>query len=296
MQFNVRRCEELQDKRTRWRVLETANAPTWLSIRCARAENYRSCIKRPQRCGAQLGSLVLTINSDACSWEAKRARYFAPGICNFGPGAFLKLYKRAHSEMTVDKSSNSPKSDIHCGGRNVRFTPESGHERSRTARQLRATRRLMHCSKLGGFLRGRGTCLTHLRHAAERTFYFRPGSRCARWLIRHAAMLRAVRQTLHAIGAAKERLCVGAFDRPAAVMFLEHVRLHAGCLVFGLEVGDAAAGFDVRHTASSAFKGVKVGQVAKSRRYSSEPHDLSAAWAIRRLWALVAHGHWSFRS
>jgi len=30
------------------------------------------------------------------------------------------------------------------------------------------------------------------------------------------------------------------------------------------------------------FKAVKVGQVAKSRRYSSEPHDLSAGWAMRR--------------
>jgi hypothetical protein len=48
------------------------------------------------------GVLVLTTNLDACSWEAN-----APGICNFDPGTFLKLYKRAHSEMTVYKSNNS---------------------------------------------------------------------------------------------------------------------------------------------------------------------------------------------
>ena len=41
---------------------------------------------------------------------------------------------------------------------------------------------------------------------------------------------------------------------------------------------------DVRHATSSVFKGVKVGQVAKSRRYSSEPHDLNAGWAMRRCW------------
>jgi hypothetical protein len=40
-------------------------------------------------------------------------------------------------------------------------------------------------------------------------------------------------------------------------------------------------GFDVRrlymrHATSLAFKSIKVGQVAKSRRYSSEPHDLRA--------------------
>jgi hypothetical protein len=38
----------------------------------------------------------------------------------------------------------------------------------------------------------------------------------------------------------------------------------------------------VRHATGSAFKGVKVGQVAKSRRYSSKPHDLSVAGAKRR--------------
>jgi hypothetical protein len=90
-------------------------------------------------------------------------------------------------------------------------------------------------------------------------------------------MLPAVRRIALPIGAAKERPGVVAFDWPAAVMFLELVRLHAGCLVFGLEVGDLAAGFDMRHAASAAFKGVKVGQVVKSRRYPSEPHDLRAA-------------------
>jgi hypothetical protein len=103
-------------------------------------------------------------------------------------------------------------------------------------------------------------------------------------------MVRAVRRTLDLIGATKERLG-GAFDRPAAMMVLELVRLYAGCRVFGLEVGDGIAGFDVRDAASSALKRVKVGQVVKSRRYSSEPHYLSAAWTMRRLWALVAHGH-----
>src|SRR6516225_9061019 len=52
---------------------------------------------------------------------------------------------------------------------------------------------------------------------------------------------------------------------------------------------------DMRHATSSAFKGVKVGEVAKSRRHSREPHDLSAAWAMRRCWRafireLVGHG------
>jgi len=39
---------------------------------------------------------------------------------------------------------------------------------------------------------------------------------------------------------------------------------------------------DVRHPTSSALKDIKVGQVPKSRRCSNEPHDLSAAWAMRR--------------
>jgi hypothetical protein len=38
-----------------------------------------------------------------------------------------------------------------------------------------------------------GSRPAHLRHAAERCFYLCPGSRCAYRLIRHAAMLRAVR-------------------------------------------------------------------------------------------------------
>src|SRR5215470_1473434 len=41
-------------------------------------------------------------------------------------------------------------------------------------------------------------------------------------------------------------------------------------------------GVDVRHATSLAFKDIKVGQVPKSRRCSSEPHKLSAAWAMRR--------------
>jgi hypothetical protein len=50
----------------------------------------------------------------------------------------------------------------------------------------------------------------------------------------------------------------------------------------------------VRHATSSAFKRIKVGKVVKSRCYSSEPHDLSAAWAQRRPWrafsrVFVAH-------
>ena len=52
---------------------------------------------------------------------------------------------------------------------------------------------------------------------------------------------------------------------------------------------------DVRYATSSTFKGVKVGQVPKSQRCSSEPHNLSAAWANRRPWLIfarvfVAHG------
>jgi hypothetical protein len=51
----------------------------------------------------------------------------------------------------------------------------------------------------------------------------------------------------------------------------------------------------VRHATSSAFKRIKVGKVAKSRRHSREPHDLSAAWAKRGPWrvfvrAFVTHG------
>ena len=52
---------------------------------------------------------------------------------------------------------------------------------------------------------------------------------------------------------------------------------------------------DVRHATSSAFKDIKVGQAPKSRRGSSEPHNLSAAWANRRPWHIftrvfVVHG------
>jgi hypothetical protein len=52
---------------------------------------------------------------------------------------------------------------------------------------------------------------------------------------------------------------------------------------------------DVRHAASSTFKDIKVRQAPKSQRCSSEPHNLSAAWANRRAWRIftrvfVAHG------
>jgi len=52
---------------------------------------------------------------------------------------------------------------------------------------------------------------------------------------------------------------------------------------------------DVRHATSSTFKDKKVGQVPKSQRCSSKPHNLSAAWANRRSWRIfarvfVAHG------
>jgi hypothetical protein len=39
------------------------------------------------------------------------------------------------------------------------------------------------------------------------------------------------------------------------------------------------SGVDVRHATISTFKDIKVGQISKSRRRSSEPHNLSAAWA-----------------
>jgi len=52
---------------------------------------------------------------------------------------------------------------------------------------------------------------------------------------------------------------------------------------------------NVRHATSSALESVKLGQVVKSGRYSSEPHDLSTARAMRLIrrvfiWAFVAHG------
>jgi hypothetical protein len=41
---------------------------------------------------------------------------------------------------------------------------------------------------------------------------------------------------------------------------------------------------DVRDPTSSAFKRIKIGKVAKARRYSSEPHPLSTAQAKWRIW------------
>jgi len=54
-------------------------------------------------------------------------------------------------------------------------------------------------------------------------------------------------------------------------------------------------GVNVQQATSSAFKGIKVGQVPKPRRCSSEPHSLRAAWAKRWPWrvftrVIVAHG------
>src|SRR6516164_9401523 len=109
-----------------------------------------------------------------------------------------------------------------------------------------------------GFLRRRGHRLTHFRRAPERDLCVRPRSRCARWLIRHAAMLRAVGRALDAIGAAIVGFCGGTFDWPSAMMALQLVRLHAGCLVFGHEVGGGATGFDMSDAASATFKRVKV--------------------------------------
>ena len=53
-------------------------------------------------------------------------------------------------------------------------------------------------------------------------------------------------------------------------------------------------GVDVRHTTRSAFKDIIDRNVLKSRR-STERHNLSAAWAMRRPWRVftrmfVAHG------
>jgi hypothetical protein len=52
---------------------------------------------------------------------------------------------------------------------------------------------------------------------------------------------------------------------------------------------------DVRDPTSSAFKRIKIGKVAKARRYSSEPHPLSTAQAKWRIWrafieVVIAHG------
>ena len=41
---------------------------------------------------------------------------------------------------------------------------------------------------------------------------------------------------------------------------------------------------DLRHATSSAFKGTKVKQIANSRRFLSEPHDLTAARAKWQPW------------
>jgi hypothetical protein len=46
---------------------------------------------------------------------------------------------------------------------------------------------------------------------------------------------------------------------------------------------------DAQHATRSAFKRIKVGQVAKSRLCLSEPHGLSAAWAKRWLWGAGHH-------
>ena len=60
-------------------------------------------------------------------------------------------------------------------------------------------------------------------------------------------------------------------------------------------LGPEITRLDVRHTTSSAFKRIKVWQAAKSRRYTGQPHGLSAAWAKRGSWrvfmrAFVMHG------
>jgi hypothetical protein len=52
---------------------------------------------------------------------------------------------------------------------------------------------------------------------------------------------------------------------------------------------------DVRYATSSTLKRIKVRQAAKSRRYSSDPHDLSAARAKGGPWRVfiktfIAHG------
>ena len=52
------------------------------------------------------GALIRDNNSGRLGAELGTCK--TPGICNFDPGAFLKLYKIAHSEMTMCKSNNSP--------------------------------------------------------------------------------------------------------------------------------------------------------------------------------------------
>ena len=68
------------------------------------------------------------------------------------------------------------------------------------------------------------------------------------------------------------------------------------CDVARRKSGGSVALLNFRYAASSAFKDIKVGQVPKSRRHSSEPHDLTAAWAKQRAWRVfirvfVAHRH-----
>jgi hypothetical protein len=56
---------------------------------------------------------------------------------------------------------------------------------------------------------------------------------------------------------------------------------------------------DVRHATSSALKRIKVRQVAKSRRYSSDPQDLSTARAKGRPGCVFIRtfiAHWTKRS
>src|SRR5262249_39053926 len=45
---------------------------------------------------------------------------------------------------------------------------------------------------------------------------------------------------------------------------------------------------DVRNATTATFKLIKVGQLIKSGSYSSEPHSLSAAWAMRRFWRALS--------
>ena len=59
---------------------------------------------------------------------------------------------------------------------------------------------------------------------------------------------------------------------------LNYVNLRKYASAFGRK----ERSLDVRQAASSAFE--DIGQIAKSRRYSVEPHSLSAAWAKRRPW------------
>src|SRR5262249_37236700 len=58
-------------------------------------------------------------------------------------------------------------------------------------------------------------------------------------------------------------------------------------------------GLDVPYATSSTFKYIKLGPLPKSRPYSSEPHNFSAACATRRYWrefirVFVVHGRKRF--